>query len=41
MSRVSSLASVDLPDPVSPTMATRERGAMRRSTSCSTVSPPG
>ncbi len=41
MRRVSSLASVDLPEPVSPTIATRDRGAIRSDTSWSTVSPPG
>ena len=33
--------SVVLPEPVSPTTATRRAGAMSRSTSCSTGGPPG
>ena len=42
ISRVSSLAKVVLPEPVSPTTATREPGAIvGATTSCSTVGPPG
>ena len=41
ISRVSSLAKVDLPEPVSPTIATRVPAAMSRVTSRSTGGPPG
>jgi hypothetical protein len=41
MSRVSSLAKVVLPLPVSPTTATRVRGVSSRSTSCRTSGPAG
>ena len=39
--RVSSLANVDLPDPVSPTMATRSPASMVIDTSRSTGGPVG
>ncbi len=41
MSRVSSLATVDLPEPVSPTIATRRPASISRVTSRSTGGPPG
>ncbi len=41
ISRVSSLAKVDLPDPVSPTIAIRVPEAMSIVTSRSTGGPPG
>lgn len=41
ISRVSSLAKVVLPEPVSPTTAIRERGGMSTDTSRSTGAPPG
>ena len=41
ISRVSSLAKVDLPEPVSPTIATRRPASIARSTSRSTGGPPG
>ena len=41
ISRVTSLANVVLPEPVSPTIATRCRGAMVRSTPSSASRAPG
>ena len=41
ISRVSSLANVDLPEPVSPTIAIRLPAAMSIVTSRSTGGPPG
>lgn len=41
MSRVSSLAKVVLPEPVSPTTAIRVRGGISTDTSWSTGGPPG
>ncbi len=41
MSLVRSLANVVLPEPVSPTIATRERGGISIVTSLSTGTPPG